>query len=189
MALACSRSDCSVPCFCIRPASVASRKWLDAPIRRRDSPGQAAIPRTGSRGASSPLRSRSCARSLPVPLAAISPSLHRPLRGTPRSALCAETDSIVNVFTRRYTRLRLSCGCSGCIPGERSGSTGGWLAKRFTFSTLQLALHNLHKISLKATQYVRSCNVFPCRIFLSGWRNREWKMLPSKTPSKNQRII
>src|SRR3990172_4608801 len=30
--------------------SAASRKWLDAPIRRRDSPGQAAIPRTGRCG-------------------------------------------------------------------------------------------------------------------------------------------
>src|SRR3990172_3517098 len=36
------------------------------------------------RGVPHPLRSRPCARSLPVPLDAISPSLHRPLRGSPR---------------------------------------------------------------------------------------------------------
>src|SRR4030042_6393596 len=36
-------------------ARAASRKWLDAPICRQDRPGQAAIPRTGSRGAFSPL--------------------------------------------------------------------------------------------------------------------------------------
>src|SRR3990172_7631444 len=96
--------------------SAASRKWLDVPIRCRDSPGQAAIPRTGSRGASSPLRPRSCPRSLPVPLASISPSLHRPLRGSPRSALCSETDSIVNVFSRRYTRTGRSGKSRGTPP-------------------------------------------------------------------------
>src|SRR4030065_372067 len=32
-------------------------------------------------------------------------SLHRPLRGTPRSALCTETDSNVNVFATRCNSL------------------------------------------------------------------------------------
>src|SRR3990172_6507778 len=77
------------------PSRFAFRKYIGKRVRR-----------TGSRGASSPLRSRPCARSLPVPLDAISPSLHRPLRGTPRCALCAQTDSIVSVFARRCTSGR-----------------------------------------------------------------------------------
>src|SRR4030042_3092032 len=70
--------------------SVASWQTMEQRVRR-----------TGSRGASAPLRSRPCARSLPVPLDANSASPHRPRRGTPRFALCAETDSTVEVSARR----------------------------------------------------------------------------------------
>src|SRR3972149_6126778 len=100
--------------------SVASWGTMDQRVRR-----------TGSRGASSPLRSRPCARSLPVPLDAISSSLHRPLRGTPRCAFWRREGRHCGTWAcSRVVRHNLALGREfevGVLSGKEIvlGVTGG----------------------------------------------------------------
>src|SRR4030042_2553674 len=102
-------------------SSAASRKWLDAPIRRRDSPGQAAIPRTGRCGGFLDAGGHSCCyrrekkecppegeklrRAEP---AASGRKVASVAERKPPASPCAETDSIVNVCTIRCTRRAAS---------------------------------------------------------------------------------
>ncbi len=81
----------------------ASRKWLDAPIRCPDSPGQAAIPRTGRRGgflAAACGARKNLRRAEPAASGRkVASVAARKLSASP----CAEADSIVNVFPIRCT--------------------------------------------------------------------------------------
>ncbi len=67
-------------------SGVLSASSLGYPLRGSPAVGVRRPGTLGSRGGSATATLATFARSLPVPLDAISSSLHRPLRGTPRFA-------------------------------------------------------------------------------------------------------